>query len=100
MHIYDRRQTHNITLATEFTKDNPRGYKGVTVRTRKDGSKRYSAMIHPGGKAVWLGTHGYPEEAARAYDKAAIKHFGDFAWLNFPRSDYVDLDDHLRLLNR
>jgi hypothetical protein len=34
------------------------------------------------GKNLYFGLHKTPEEAAKAYDKAAIKHFGSFARLN------------------
>ena len=41
------------------------------------------------GKQVYLGGYASEEEAARAYDKAAIKFWGDAAHLNFARDDYA-----------
>jgi hypothetical protein len=55
-------------------------YKGVT---RHIGGK-YQARIKAGGKQLHLGLFIDEVDAARAYDKAAIEHFGEFANVNFP----------------
>lgn len=53
------------------------GFKGVRPR---GGSWR--AQISVNGIRKNLGTFNSPSEAAAAYDAAAMKHFGEFAWTN------------------
>lgn len=61
-------------------KNNTTGFKGVSP----DSKGKYQAAIGHKGKMIHLGRFVTPEEAARAYDKAAIDIQGEFAYLNFP----------------
>lgn len=56
-------------------------YKGVGWHTRLG---RWRARIMYSGKSYFLGHFGSAVSAARAYDKAAKRYFGRFAYLNFP----------------
>ncbi len=56
-------------------------YKGVSWYKEKG---RWRAVIKINYKQIFLGYHDIEEEAARAYDKAAIEYFGEFSWVNFP----------------
>lgn len=55
------------------------GFRGVY------GRENSQAKIGVNRKVIYLGRFGSPVEAARAYDVAAIRYFGAFARLNFPK---------------
>lgn len=56
-------------------------YKGVTFDKNRG---LWRAQIKVGGKHIDLGSFRDEIEAARAYDVAALAHFGEFANVNFP----------------
>jgi len=80
----------NLRIATRrqnvcnqgLRKDNKTGYKGVGIRHGK-----LRVRIRINGKLIHLGAFplGQEREAALAYDAAAIRYFGEFAHLNFPK---------------
>ena len=60
-------------------------YRGVTLHCR---TGRWEAHIWEGGKQVYLGGYDAEDEAALAYDLAALKCRGPKAELNFDLSNY------------
>ncbi len=78
----------NLRLATKAENQrnrnkpatNTSGYKGVSWHK---GHNRWQAQIRHDGRARFLGYFDTPEQAARAYDSAAIETFGEFALPNF-----------------
>lgn len=67
-------------------------YKGVCWDKHRN---KWQAQIGINGKLKKLGRFEIEIEAARAYDRAAIEHFGIYAKLNFPIEDYLDYIEEL-----
>ena len=65
----------------------PGRYRGV----RKRGDQRYSAELKVGSVRRWLGTYKTAEEAARAFDEAALEVSGLEAKLNFPLPEMLEM---------
>lgn len=61
-------------------RNNTSGYKGVSWVKR---DKKWKAVIYYNGKNHIIGNFDSKEEAADAYDVAAVKFYGDFALPNF-----------------
>lgn len=78
---------HNLRICTNQQNlqnrgkqsNNTSGHKGVNWHKH---SKKWRAQIQVYGKSISLGYHNTVENAARAYNKAAIKYFGEFVVLN------------------
>lgn len=76
-----------VTAAQNSSNRKPYGKTGLK------GVRRYSdtswwAMITTGGQGRYLGMFRTAEQAAEAYDKAAIEAFGAYAHLNYPEKNY------------
>lgn len=70
-------KAENLRNRTVKQKNNTSGYKGVFCM----GSK-WISQIRYKSKLIYLGVFNSPIIAARAYDKAALLYFGEFARLN------------------
>jgi hypothetical protein len=60
-------------------KSNKSGYKGVMWRKNR---LKWISKINIDGKRFYLGTFENKTDAALAYNRAAEKYFGEFAYLN------------------
>ena len=62
---------------------NSRGFSTSGLKGVRKKYRRYNATIWHSGKSHHIGAFATKEEAARAYDDAAVRFFGDFARLNY-----------------
>ena len=63
----------------KLRKDNTSGYKGVSLDKRDN---VFQAYINVSGKRFSLGRHETAIEAAKVYNEAAKKYFGEYSRLN------------------
>ena len=86
-HLDNRR--HNLRVCVQAQNNcnlrrpttNTSGFKGVSWFAR---DSRWVAHIRINGRSTNLGYFDRAEDAAKAYDEAAVQHRGEFARVNFP----------------
>jgi hypothetical protein len=72
----------NLRFATKAENSRNARIKGGSSRFKGVSFNGWAAHIRVDGKLKHLGRFATEEEAARAYNEAAIRHFGEFARLN------------------
>ena len=87
-----RRATHQQNMCNSAGHSNRKyTYKGVAPCNGDKGKTvTWRAKITVSGRYLHVGSFANQEDAARAYDRAALKHFGEFAKTNFPISEYYE----------
>lgn len=76
--LRDATRSQNEANST-LSRNNTSGFKGVSWRKSIE---KWGAKIMVQGRAYHLGYFSDPVDAARAYDRAAIEHFGEFSLTN------------------
>lgn len=74
---------------SRLPQNNTSGFKGASWNTN---AKAWNAQITLDGRSTNLGYYATAREAAQAYDRAAVKHFGVLARTNFSTQNQGDTE--------
>lgn len=78
-----REATHSQNSCNKvYKKKSLSGFRGVKAADKN--GRKWMAHIKPNNRREHIGSFDTKEDAARAYDSAALRIFGEFAVLNYP----------------
>ena len=87
-----RLATHAQNARNSRKKENTSSkYFGLTFDWKRN---KWAVRITFQNKSIWLGKYDNEIEAARVYDEAAKKYFGEFAHLNFPEPQITQISQN------
>ncbi|XP_073153137.1 APETALA2-like protein 1 [Henckelia pumila] len=95
--VSEQRHAHLVRKGRRGPRSRSSQYRGVTFYRR---TGRWESHIWDCGKQVYLGGFDTAYEAARAYDRAAIKFRGPEADINFMVGDYEEDLDQMKNLTK
>ena len=78
----NRRSNLRICTSTQNQRNQHKIYGAVPYKGVRKNGNGYEARLRYNKKLIGLGTYKDPENAAIAYDKAAVKYFGEYACIN------------------
>jgi hypothetical protein len=84
-----RQATHAENMQNRRKMSKKTTSRFIGVHLEKESGTPIVEISHQ-GKLIYIGRFKNEIDAARAYDRAALKYHGEFAKLNFPREDYAD----------
>ena len=84
LNLRESNKSLNSANKPKYLKNATSKYKGVY---KPSGKKKWGSKIKVMGKNISLGSFDLEEDAAKAYNEAAIKYFGEHAYLNIIEED-------------
>jgi hypothetical protein len=79
LRICNHRQNHLNRKGDSMSSS---GFKGVSFKGNNCKDRPWCTRIFTNKKEIYLGNYATPQEAAKVYNIAAKKYFGDYAFLN------------------
>lgn len=85
--LSDNINVRKVTKSQNLANSRPRKNGSSRFKGVSKAGKRWAVEIQVRGQRMYVGRFDSEEDAARAYNKVAIEHFGEFAWVNNLASD-------------
>ena len=80
--LSDNINVRKVTKSQNLANSRPRKNSSSKFKGVSKAGKFWAVEIQVRGKRMYIGRFSSEKEAAKAYNKVALEHFGEFAWVN------------------